>query len=176
MNFIETGLPGALLITPEKHGDERGYFARMYCQEEFAANGITFAVRQVSTSFNAAAGTLRGMHFQAAPKAEAKLVRCTAGRIFDVIIDLRKESPTYCRWYGVQLSVDNCRALYVPENFAHGFLTLAHDSEVLYFMNEFYDPGLAGGVRWNDPAFAVNWPQRPAVIADKDTLWPEFTP
>lgn len=176
MIFKATPLPGAFLIEPERNEDNRGYFARLFCEEEFRQNGIAFAVRQVNTSYNHTAGTLRGMHFQKAPKAEAKLVRCTAGKIYDVIVDLRKDSPTYCRWYGVELSRENGCTLYVPENFAHGFLTLSPDSEVLYLMGEFYDPANAGGVLWNDPAFAIEWPGEPVVMADKDKLWPEYTP
>ncbi len=176
MRFAATPLAGAYLITPERHEDERGYFTRLFCEEEFRQAGITFAVRQVNLSGNREAGTLRGLHFQRAPRAEAKVVRCPAGRIYDVIIDLRKESPTYCRWHGAELSRANGCALYVPEGFAHGFLTLAADSEVLYLMGEFYDPACAAGVRWDDPAFAVRWPGVPRVIADRDARWPAFNP
>ena len=176
MRFAATPLAGAFLVTAEKHEDERGSFARLFCEEEFRQAGLTFAVRQVNVSHNKAAGTLRGMHFQRAPKAEAKLVRCQAGRIYDVIIDLRRESPTYCRWHGAELSRANGCALYVPEGFAHGFLTLEPDSEVLYLMGEFYDPACAAGVRWDDAAFGVKWPGEPRVIAAKDTLWPAFAP
>lgn len=163
-------------MEPERQTDERGYFARVFCEEEFKAAGISFVIKQINTSFNPSVRTLRGMHFQKAPKAEAKLVKCTAGIIYDVIIDLRKDSPTYCKWYGANLSQENGCALYVPENFAHGFITLAPNSEVLYLMDEFYDPACASGVRWNDPAFSINWPQNPEIISEKDLRCPEYIP
>lgn len=174
MRFLSTPLPDAILIEPERYIDERGYFARTFCEKEFEKAGISFTVKQENTSFNPHAGTLRGMHFQKAPKSEPKLVRCTQGKVYDVIIDLRKDSSTHCKWYGVELSQENGLALYVPQSFAHGFITLEPDSEVLYLMGEFYDPEYACGVRWNDSAFAINWIRQPEVISEKDSSWAEY--
>lgn len=174
MRFIETELPGAYLIELEALTDERGFFARSFCQEEFAAHGLKVDVRQCNVSFNRVKGTLRGMHFQLPPKAEAKLVRCTRGAIHDVIIDLRPASATYCRWISVELTGDNHRALYIPEGFAHGFQTLEDNSEVFYQMYEFFAPGSASGVRWNDPAFGLDWPLPNPIISEKDLSYPDF--
>lgn len=174
MNFSECCLKGALLVDLMPFSDERGFFARSFCREEFAERGLKTAVAQCNISYNRARGTLRGMHFQRAPKAEAKLVRCTRGALFDVIIDLRPESPTYCQWLGVELTEDNRRALYIPEGFAHGFQTLVDDTEVFYQMYEYFSPQHADGVRWDDPAFSITWPLPDPIISDKDRSYPLF--
>lgn len=176
MTFTETALPGALLVEPQRWEDPRGFFARTWCQKEAAARGLNPRVAQCSISFNEAKGTLRGMHYQAAPCREAKLVRCTMGSIYDVIIDLRPDSTTFMRHVGVELSAQNRRMLYVPEGFAHGFQTLEDDSEVFYQMSEFYSPEHARGVRWNDPAFDIVWPQPPTVMSAADRHHPDFRP
>ena len=172
MIFVPTPLPGAYVLDLKRLEDERGFFARAFCQDEFKAQGLNTAVAQCNVSFNARRGTLRGMHFQASPHAEAKVVRCTQGAIWDVIIDLRADSRTFRQWYGVELSQGTRRALYVPEGFAHGFQTLADDSEVLYVMSEFFHPECAGGVRWDDPAFGIEWPVADPLISDRDRNYP----
>lgn len=159
MRFIETKLKGAYIIEPEPIEDERGFFARTYCAREFEAHGLNPRFVQCNISYNKKKGTLRGMHYQAAPYAEAKLVRCTRGAIYDVIIDFRPESPTYKAWVTVELTADNHLMLYVPESFAHGFQTLADDTEVFYQMSEYYHPESARGARWDDPAFGIVWPE-----------------
>jgi dTDP-4-dehydrorhamnose 3,5-epimerase len=173
--FTETKLPGAYVIELEKRGDARGFFARAFCQHEFAANGLMTVVAQTNLSFSQSAGTLRGMHYQSAPYAEAKLVRCTRGSLYDVIIDLRPASATYRSWLGVELNTDNRRMLYVPEGFAHGFITLEDAVEVTYQVSQFYTPEAERGVRWDDPAFGIEWPLTPTVISDKDKGWPDYT-
>jgi dTDP-4-dehydrorhamnose 3,5-epimerase len=170
--FAETELCGAYAIDLHPTEDERGFFARSFCAEEFAAHGLPGRMPQSSVSYNRCRGTLRGLHFQAAPHAEEKLVRCTAGAIFDVIVDLRESSPTRHRWVGFELSAENRRALFVPKDFAHGFLTLADDSEVLYMISVPYAPGFERGVRWNDPAFGIDWPLEPVHIAARDAAYP----
>jgi dTDP-4-dehydrorhamnose 3,5-epimerase len=176
MVFTETGLSAALLVDVERHEDERGFFARSWCQREFEARGLDARLVQCSISRNFRKGTLRGMHYQLPPHAEAKLVRCTAGAIYDVIVDLRPESQTFRQNFGVVLSAENQRALYVPERFAHGFLTLTDNSEVFYQMSEFYEPSSARGVRWNDPALAIVWPEPVSVISDRDRNYPALSP
>jgi len=166
--FMETGLAGAFLVELDRRTDERGYFARSFCTQEFSDHGLPTAVVQCNVSFNRIRGTLRGMHFQRAPLAEAKLVRCTRGAIYDVIVDLRRDSPTYCRWYGTELTEENGSALFVPEGFAHGFQTLADKSEVFYQMFAGYSGEHADGVRWDDPAFGISWPLPVSTIADRD--------
>ena len=168
MIFIETKLKGAYIIEPERLEDERGFFARTWCEDEFAAHGLNPRLVQCNISFNKKKGALRGMHYQVAPYEEAKLVRCTKGAIYDVIIDLRFNSPTHKQWFAVELTAENRKMLYVPEGFAHGFQTLEDDSEVFYQMSEFYHPECARGVRWNDPAFRIEWPIKIAVISLKD--------
>jgi dTDP-4-dehydrorhamnose 3,5-epimerase len=158
MIFTETGLPGAYLIDLQRLEDERGFFARAWCQREFEAHGLNPRLVQCNISFNHTQGTLRGMHYQAAPFAEAKLVRCTMGAIYDVMIDLRPESPTFKQHLGVTLTPASRTMLYIPAGFAHGFLTLADSTEVFYQMSEFYAPDYGRGLRWNDPAFALEWP------------------
>ncbi|HEY1308748.1 MAG TPA: dTDP-4-dehydrorhamnose 3,5-epimerase [Vicinamibacterales bacterium] len=176
MVFTETGLSGAVIVDVERHTDERGFFARSWCTREFQERGLSPLVVQCNVSGNAVKGTLRGMHYQVAPHAEVKLVRCTKGAIYDVIVDLRESSPTFLRHVGVELTAENHRALYIPEGFAHGFMTLQDDSEVFYQMSAFYEPGAARGVRWNDPAFAITWPLPVTVISKRDQELPDFNP
>jgi dTDP-4-dehydrorhamnose 3,5-epimerase len=175
MRFVDTGLPGAFIVELEPHCDERGFFARTWCRDEFAARGLNPCLVQCSLSRNRLKGTLRGMHYQVAPHEEAKLVRCTMGAIYDVIVDLRPSSPTRHRYFGAVLSAHNHRALYVPEGFAHGFLTLEDDSEVLYQMSASFHAASARGVRWNDAAFGITWPSPPVIIADRDASYPDVT-
>jgi dTDP-4-dehydrorhamnose 3,5-epimerase len=163
-----------VLIELELHQDERGSFARTYCEDEFGQHGLISRFVQSSMSFNPRSGTLRGMHFQVEPGAEAKLVRCTRGSIYDVVIDLRPSSQSYCRWIAAELTGENRRSVYVPEGCAHGFLTLADETEVSYEISARFDPALARGVRWNDPAFGVIWPRLPSVIAERDAHYPDF--
>ena len=174
MLFTETQLKGAYIITPERIEDERGFFARTWDRHEFEARGLNTNLAQCNISYNARRGTLRGMHYQAAPHAETKLVRCTSGAIYDVIIDLRPGSPTLKQWQATELSAANRCMLYIPPGFAHGFQTLADQSEVFYQMAEFYAPNYARGVRWNDPAFGIVWPEAPQVIAARDQAYPDF--
>jgi dTDP-4-dehydrorhamnose 3,5-epimerase len=174
MRFIETDLFGAWLIEPIPARDARGFFARTFCAREFAEHGLTTRFVQNSTSQSAARGTLRGMHFQRAPHAEAKVVSCLKGAVWDVMIDLRPESPTYRRWQGFELTASNYRQLYIPEGLAHGFQTLCDDAEVGYLISEFYEPKAAGGVRYDDPIFAIEWPLPVTVISEKDRTWPDF--
>jgi dTDP-4-dehydrorhamnose 3,5-epimerase len=174
MIFVPTALSGAFVIEPERHQDQRGFFARTWCAREFANHGLNPRLVQCSMSFNKRKGTLRGMHYQAVPYPEAKLVRCTMGAIYDVIIDLRPSSPTYKQHVGVELTAENRKMLYIPESFAHGFQTLADDNEVLYQMSEFYSPDHARGVRWNDPAFGIVWPPDNRMIIDRDRGYPDF--
>jgi dTDP-4-dehydrorhamnose 3,5-epimerase len=174
--FEETRLPGAFLVDLERREDSRGFFARTWCANEFADHGLTTEVVQANVSFNPRQGTLRGMHFQRAPHAETKLVRCTRGAIYDVVVDLRRDSDTYKEWVGVELSADNRRALFVPEGFAHGYQTLVPDAEVFYQVSEYYTPGAEGGVRWDDRAFGIEWPDPDnAFLSDKDRSWPDFS-
>ncbi len=169
MIFTETKLKGAFIVDVEPREDDRGFFARSWCEDEFREHGLNSRIVQCNISFNKKRGTLRGMHYQAAPYAEAKLVRCTMGAIYDVIIDLRDDSPTFKQWVSVELTAENRRALYVPENFAHGFQTLKDNSEVFYQMTEFYHPEYAHGVRWNDLTFGIKWPLFDLVIiSEKD--------
>ena len=174
MIFTETGIEGVWVVEPERHEDERGFFARTWDPEEFAANGLNPRIAQCSISFNASRGTLRGLHYQAAPTEEAKLVRCIAGALFDVALDLRTHSPTARSWFGTTLSAENRRALYVPEGCAHGFLTLADATEVHYQISAPHTPDAARGVRWDDPAFAIEWPGDVVVISERDRTYPDF--
>jgi len=174
MVFKETELNGAYLINLEKNDDERGFFARSFCEKEFAAHNLTMQVKQCNISYNKKRGTLRGMHYQIAPHEEAKLVSCVRGAIYDVIIDLRLNSPTYCKWLAVELSAQNYTFFYIPKGFAHGFQTLAPDTVVLYQMSEFYYPESARGIRWNDPAFLIDWPSDNQIISVKDRAYPLF--
>jgi dTDP-4-dehydrorhamnose 3,5-epimerase len=174
MIFKETRLKGAYIVELEKLADERGFFARTFDQKEFEAHGLNPRVMQCNISFNKNNGTLRGMHYQIAPYQEAKLVCCTKGAIYDVIIDLRKDSPTLKQWIAVELTADNRRMLYIPEGFAHGFQTLKDNTEVFYQMSEFYHPEASRGVRWNDPVFGIVWPNDIIVISDKDREYLDF--
>ena len=172
MKFIKTSLQDAVLIEQQRHGDSRGYFARTYCAEEFAAAGLVSSFVQANHSANVSAGTLRGMHFQHAPHGEVKVVRCVMGALHDVIIDLRPDSPTYRRWEGFDLTEENGRSLYVPAGFAHGFQTLVDDTHATYQVSYPYTPGAEGGVRWDDPAFGIAWPLPVTVMSEKDAAWP----
>ena len=174
MIFTETKLPGAFVIEPEKHEDERGFFARSFCEREFQAHGLNPNVAQCNISFNKRKGTLRGMHFQVAPFGEAKLVRCTMGSIFDVIIDLRPSSATFRKHFAVQLSAANRKMLYIPEEFAHGFQTLEDNTEIFYQMSQVYSSEHASGVRWDDPAFGIPWPEGERIINERDRHYPDF--
>ncbi len=176
MKFTALPLQGAFVIEPEPITDERGFFARTFCREEFSAHGLNPALAQCSVSFNKRKGTLRGMHYQKKPHEEVKLVRCTSGAIYDVIIDLRPDSPTFKRWEGIELSSDNRKAVYIPEGFAHGFLTLIDDCEVFYQMSEVFHSECAAGVRWDDPVFDIEWPDEVGVMSERDKNYPDFLP
>ncbi len=174
MLFKQTILKGAYLIEPEKLEDERGFFARSFCVREFEKHGLNPRLVQCNISHNIKKGTLRGMHYQKAPYAEAKLVRCTRGAIYDVIVDLRPDSPCFRMNVGMRLDEANRIMVYIPEGFAHGFITLEDDSEVFYQMSEFYSPQHAAGFRWNDPFFSIQWPLEAAVISERDRTYPDF--
>lgn len=175
MIFTATVLKGAFIIEPERREDERGFFARTWCQQEFAAHGLNPCVVQCNISFNKKKGTLRGMHYQTFPYEEDKLVRCTMGSIADVIIDLRPQSPTFKHHISVVLTAENRWMLYVPKGFAHGFQTLEDNTEVFYQMSEFYTPAHTRGIRWNDPAFAIQWPADERTILERDQSYPNFS-
>jgi dTDP-4-dehydrorhamnose 3,5-epimerase len=174
MTFTETRLSGAFMVDPEPIEDHRGFFARTWCQREYEAHQLNPRLAQCSVSFNKKKGTLRGMHYQIPPHAEAKLVRCTRGAVYDVIIDLRLDSSTFKQHVAVVLTADNRRMLYVPEGLAHGFQTLEDDTEVFYQISDFYAPDYARGVRWNDPAFGIVWPDDDRIIAERDRNYPDF--
>ena len=176
MIFTETKLKGVLIVEPEKHEDCRGFFARSWCAREFADHGLEIAVAQCNISYNEKRGTLRGLHFQEKPFEEDKIVRCTKGLIYDVAVDLRSKSPTFRRWFAVELSEENRQAFFIPKGFAHGFQTLVDGSEVLYQMSEFYHPEAQAGVRWNDPAFGIQWPLPEANLSPEDAALPDFVP
>ena len=174
MLFLETKLKGAFTIDLQRIEDSRGFFARAFCKREFERRGLNPAVVQCNVSFNPQKGTLRGMHYQQEPFREVKVVRCIAGAIFDAIVDLRPDSSTYRQWTGVELSAQNGRSLYVPEGFAHGYLTLTENTEVFYQVSEFYSPGYERSIRWNDPAFRIQWPIEPLIISPRDASHPDF--
>lgn len=174
MIFTETPLKDAYIIEFERIEDERGFFARSWCVREFKEYGLNPNLVQCNVSFNKKKGTLRGMHYQAAPHGEAKLVRCTKGALYDVIIDLRHGSPTFKQWFGVELTAENRKALYVPEGFAHGFQTLEDETEVFYQMSEFHHPENAQGVRYDDPAFGIDWPVTSPSLSPKDSVYEDF--
>jgi dTDP-4-dehydrorhamnose 3,5-epimerase len=175
MIFRETDLAGAYVIEIEKMGDSRGFFARAWCQREFATHGLVSSFVQCNVSHNKHRNTLRGMHYQAEPFGEVKLVRCTRGIIFDVMIDLRADSETYLKWVGIELTSENYRMLYVPKGFAHGYLSLTDNAEIFYQVSQFYSPAHERGVRWNDQAFGIDWPnKKDIVISEKDSNWPDF--
>ncbi|MDJ1472930.1 dTDP-4-dehydrorhamnose 3,5-epimerase [Cytophagaceae bacterium DM2B3-1] len=175
MIFTETELKGAFILEIKKLEDERGFFGRSWCKREMEEHGLNGNVVQTNVSYNKVKGTFRGMHFQRAPHQETKLVRCTKGAILDVIIDLRPASPTYKKWIAVELTEKNHKMLYVPEDFAHGFVTLEDETEVTYQVTQFYTPGAEGGLRWNDPAFGIQLPITPTVISAKDAAWADYT-
>jgi dTDP-4-dehydrorhamnose 3,5-epimerase len=174
MKFEATDIPGVFVVLVEPSRDTRGFFTRLYCPEEFAEAGIDFAPVQVNLSRNTARHTLRGLHYQDPPHAEAKLVHVTRGSIYDVVVDLRPGSPAFGRWAGFDLDADSVRALFIPEGCAHGFLTLAPETDVLYHMGSLHTPGAGQGYRWDDPALGIHWPAAPAVISQADREWPDF--
>lgn len=174
MLIEEIPLGGAHLLRIERHTDDRGFFARTWCAHELEQRGLIARVAQSNTSFNESAGTLRGMHFQAPPFSEAKIVRCTKGAIYDVIVDIRANSPTFRQWFGVELNDENRDSLYIPKGFAHGFITLQDHTEVVYLMSDFYVPAASRGFRHDDPAFAINWPCDVLHLSEKDKAWPDF--
>jgi dTDP-4-dehydrorhamnose 3,5-epimerase len=172
MKFTKTKIEGLYLIGPEPKNDERGYFARIFCQEELKKNGLTFNVRQANRSFSEKKGTLRGMHFQKAPRAEDKIVQCLRGKIFDVAVDMRKDSKTFGQWVAEELTQDNQKMFLIPKGLAHGFQALTDQCEVLYLMSEFYSPEHASGIRWNDPFLNIIWPMENPIVSEKDKNWP----
>ena len=175
MIFTETALKGTYIIEPEKYEDDRGYFARVFCKKEFEAHGFKLNMVQSNIAFSRKKWILRGLHYQVNPYAEVKLVRCISGRIFDVIIDLRPESLTYKQWFGTELSAENNQMLLIPQNFAHGYQSLANGTEVFYQVSQFYTPDAERGVRWDDPAFNIQWPEMTnPIISEKDKSWPDF--
>jgi len=174
MVFTTTPLQGAYLIDLEKVEDHRGFFSRAWCSREFESHGLSGTFVQINVGFNIRKGTLRGMHYQVKPHAEVKVVRCTRGAVFDVIVDLRPESPTYKGWFGAELSAENHRMLYVPEGYAHGYLTLTDHAEIYYLASTPYAPESARGARYNDPAFGITWPGTVTTISEKDASWPDF--
>ena len=174
MKFRETTIAGAWLVQPEPRVDSRGHFARLWCREEFARHNLRADFVQCNNSFSIETATLRGLHWQSAPHGEVKLVSCTRGRVFDAIVDVRPESPTFLKWFGVELSSDNRTMVYVPEGCAHGYLTLADNSEVVYPVTAAYDAAAERGLRWDDPAIGIAWPVQPLVISDKDRAWPNW--
>jgi dTDP-4-dehydrorhamnose 3,5-epimerase len=174
MIYNETNVKGSYVIEPDRFDDERGFFSKIWDHKEFAQRGLSTDFAQFNLAYNHKAGTLRGMHFQAAPNEEVKLVRCTRGSVYDVIIDLRPASPTYLRWAGVELTQDNYRTFYVPKGCAHGYITLVDNAEVTYNVSAAYAPTSASGVRWSDPAFGIKWPMQPTVVNPRDNTYPDF--
>jgi len=174
MKFTETNIEGVYLIEIDRIEDNRGFFGRVWCRHEFAKHGLDNRIVQVNVGFSPKVGTLRGMHYQRAPHAEVKLVRCTLGAVYDVAVDLRPSSPTFCRWCGVELNAENRRSLYIPEGCAHGYQTLAPDAEIYYFTSAPYAPDHAAGVRYDDPTFGIEWPLPVGLISDTDRSWPDF--
>lgn len=174
MQFHSTPVQGATLIELERRGDDRGFFARFFCEREFAAAGLKSHFVQINTSLTAKRGTLRGMHYQLPPSAEVKVVRCLRGALFDVVLDLRPDSPSFGRWFGAELNAENRTMMYVPEGCAHGFVTLQDDTEALYLVSAFYGPEEERGVRFDDPRFAIAWPEPPVEVSAKDRAWPDF--
>ena len=174
MIFEATTVAGVMLVSAEAHEDERGLFVRAFCERETGNAGVPFHIRQANLSQNRKRGTLRGLHYQDEPKPDPKMVRCLRGAVWDVAVDLRPSSSTYLKWFGCELSAENCRALLVPAGCAHGFMTLSDECELLYLMAESYVPELARGVRWNDPAFAIDWPGTPEVIGERDADFPDY--
>jgi len=176
MHFTDTSIAGAVLIHPDPHADDRGRFLRAWCAREFSEHGVDFVPVQANMGFSVKRGTVRGMHFQKQPAVEAKLVRCTRGAIFDVVLDLRSDSPTYGKWYGAELSAENGRMLYIPEQCGHGYQTLEEGAEIYYMTSAFYTPSAVSGVRFDDPAFGIQWPVVATVVSDQDRSWPLVEP
>lgn len=176
MKFLNTPLKGAYTIELEKRGDDRGFFARLYCSDEFEQQGLLSSFVQINNSLTAKQGTLRGMHYQLTPSAEVKIVRCVRGALYDVILDIRPDSPTYGKWFGDTLSAENRTMMYVPKGFAHGFMTLEPDTEAFYLVSDVYAPDHERGIRYDDPKFGIEWPMNPIEISDKDQNWPDFEP
>ena len=174
MKFTSTPFPGLYIVELEKNGDPRGFFARAYDAQEFKKLNLKDRFVQTNVSRSRERGTLRGLHYQTPPYAEAKLIRCTKGALYDVVVDLRPDSPTYKQYFGIELTADNYKQLYVPEGFAHGFITLEDDTETFYQVSEYYHPEVEGGIRYDDPAFKIEWPIPVEVISDKDKTWPDF--
>jgi dTDP-4-dehydrorhamnose 3,5-epimerase len=176
MKFTETPLKGAFVIELEKRGDERGFFARFFCEREYQAHGLNSKIVQINNSFSQFKGTLRGLHYQLAPKAEDKIFRCVRGAIFDAIIDVRPDSPTFLKHFSIELTAENRTMLYIPKGFAHGFMTLADETETFYLVTEFNSPEHERGIRYDDPQFGIRWPMAPTVVSDKDKNLPMFKP
>ncbi len=174
MKFTKLDLRDAFLVELEKHGDHRGFFARLWCQKEFEEHGLVPHVVQANISFSTLKGTIRGLHYQEEPFAETKFIRCVKGAIFDVIIDIQPDSPTFMKWFSIELTAENHKMLYVPKGYAHGFQSIETDTEVTYLVSEFYTPHAEGGIRYDDPAFGIQWPLPVAEISDKDRNWPGF--
>ncbi len=174
MLFEEVGVAGAFVLTPERREDERGHFARIHCEKELAEHGLAGGIAQINSGVSLRAGTLRGMHFQLAPHAEVKIVRCVRGALYDVIVDLRPASPTFMKWYGIELRADTGQMLYAPEGTAHGYLTLADDTELVYMTSKAYAPDAARGLHYADPAFNIAWPGEIRVISQADRSWPRL--
>jgi len=175
MIFKETSLPGVYLIELQTFDDSRGYFGRFWCRQELKDKGLPFEIAQINTAFNAVAGTVRGLHYQRDPHAEAKTVSCTSGRVFDVAVDVRPNSPNYLQWFGAELSAENQQMLFVPEGFAHAYQALEDNTRLLYLVSAPYAPDAEAGLRYDDPAIGINWPQPVTVISDKDAAWPLLT-
>jgi len=176
MRYTETPLNDAYLIDLERKEDSRGFFSRVFCEKEFSEQGLSGKIAQVNNSLSVDQGTLRGLHYQLPPKAETKIVRCLKGSLFDVILDIRKDSPTFGKSFGAVLSAENRRMMYVPKGFAHGFLTLEPNSEIIYFVSEPYSKELERGIRWDDPRFKIEWPEIPKVVSERDQSHPDFDP
>jgi len=176
MQFFPTSVDGARLIKPDARWDERGFFARFFCEREFTDNGLECRFVQINDSLSRQRGTLRGLHYQLPPAAEVKLVRCVRGALWDAIVDLRPESPSYRKWFGAELTADNRLMMYVPRGFAHAILTLSDDAEAIYLVSAFYGPEQERGMRWNDPAIGIAWPIEPVEVSLKDATWPDFDP
>jgi len=175
MKFVELELPGAYVIEPDRFEDERGFFARLWCETEFCEQGLSAKIVQSNVGSNPKAGTLRGLHFQFAPHAEVKVLRCPRGAIFDVVVDLRPDSPTFKKWCGVELTEENGKTIYVPEGFATGYLTLVDNTEIYYHTSEFFHPESASGVRYDDPALGIEWPEKIQLISKADQGWPDIS-
>lgn len=174
MKFAETSVQGAYVIDVDRIGDSRGYFGRLWCEKELEQQGLVSHIKQSNIGFSPEAGTLRGLHYQKAPYEEVKIVRCTRGSVFDVVVDIRSESPTYRMWFGIEITPDNASMLYVPKGCATGYLTLQENSEIYYSTSEFYAPEAATGIRYDDPLFDIEWPGDIKVLSDNDTSWPDY--